>query len=123
MSAMAAAGPHIAGAGDMLMYRAGPEAPGKKRREPPYAIRFDIEADDKEMHASLPLGLVDSADKYLPRPMRPYLEEFGVDTRELVELIKSIPLGELPQFPAELRLFDLEQGDRSISVRLYVVGP
>ena len=104
--------------GDVLFIRG--DKPGKPPRRGAYVIGFQVRDNGKELEASLPLGLARSADRFLPRQMRPYLDEFGVDLSELLDAVQEMQ-AELPQSGA-LTLFEMKEGGRAIEISLYTVG-
>ena len=108
--------------GDVMMY--GPDVKahaGKKNPGRQYALHFEVRDGGKRMEADLPLGLAQSADRFLPRQMRPYLEEFGVDVPELLSLVQAASEGGLPQWP-DLTLFEMKDDDKGVRVALNGIG-
>jgi hypothetical protein len=51
------------------------------------ALQFEVQDDDKRVTASLPLGLVGSEGRFLPRLVRQALEESDVDLDQIRDLI------------------------------------
>lgn len=81
------------------------------------SLVFDIRDGDTRAFARLPLGLVQSADRFLPREVRQYLKEYEVNLEQLLELLANV---DLPghELHGGADLLDIRRDDRRF--RIYV---
>lgn len=56
----------------------------------PRTLLFEVRDGERRVHARLPLGLVESVDRFLPRQVRQALEESEVDLEQLVDLVNNL---------------------------------
>src|SRR5205085_12481685 len=64
------------------MAPATPARPRSKAR----SLEFYVKDQGKEMRATLPMNLARSAERFLPRPLYRYLEQYEVDLPKLLEI-------------------------------------
>ena len=72
--------------------RLRPGVPPPRRPPMPHSmigrsLRFEVQDDDESVTASLPLGLIGSEGRFLPRRVRQALEESEVDLDQIRDLI------------------------------------